>query len=35
MASPADFDGEFGGKPGLLHIAPGGNKILKYRVRVG
>jgi galactose mutarotase-like enzyme len=35
MASPADFDGEFTDKPGLLHVAPGGSKILKYRVRVG
>jgi galactose mutarotase-like enzyme len=35
MASPADFDGEFADKPGLMHIAPGGSEILKYRIRVG
>lgn len=34
MASPADFDGEFADKPGLMHVAPGGSEILKYRVRV-
>jgi galactose mutarotase-like enzyme len=35
MASPADFDGEFTDKPGVMHVAPGGSKILKYRIRVG
>ncbi len=34
MASPADFDGEFTDKPGLMHIAPGGSEILKYLIRV-
>jgi galactose mutarotase-like enzyme len=34
-ASPADFDGEFTDKPGLMHIAPGDKRVLKYRVRVG
>jgi len=34
-ASPSDFDGEFVDKPGLMHIAPGGKRILKYRIRVG
>ena len=33
MASPSDFDGEFADKPGLMHIAPGGNQVLKYRIR--
>jgi galactose mutarotase-like enzyme len=32
-ASPSDFDGEFADKPGLMHIAPGDKKILKYRIR--
>jgi hypothetical protein len=35
MASPADFDGEFFDKPGLMHVAPGGSETLKYRVRIG
>lgn len=35
FASPATFDGEFIDKPGLMHIAPGANRILKYRIRVG
>jgi galactose mutarotase-like enzyme len=34
-ASPSDFDGEFADKPGLLHLAPGEKRILRYRVRVG
>jgi galactose mutarotase-like enzyme len=34
-ASPADFDGEFADKPGLMHIEPGERRILKYRIRVG
>lgn len=33
--SPAEFDGEFVDKPGLMHIAPGGRRTLSYRVRVG
>jgi galactose mutarotase-like enzyme len=32
-ASPADFDGEFTDKPGLMHIAPGDKRVLKYRIR--
>jgi galactose mutarotase-like enzyme len=34
-ASPVDFDGEFTDKPGLMHIAPGEKRILKYRIQVG
>jgi galactose mutarotase-like enzyme len=34
FASPADFDGEFTDKPGLMHIAPGGRQSLSYRIRV-
>ncbi len=34
FASPADFDGEFTDKPGLMHIAPGGRRSLSYRIRV-
>jgi galactose mutarotase-like enzyme len=33
--SPAEFDGEFTDKPGLMHIAPGETRTLSYRVRVG
>jgi len=33
--SPAEFDGEFTDKPGLMHIAPGEKRTLSYRVRVG
>jgi galactose mutarotase-like enzyme len=35
FASPSDFDGEFTDKPGLMHIAPGERRTLKYRVRIG
>lgn len=35
FASPADFDGEFNDKPGLMHIAPAESRTLKYRVRIG
>jgi galactose mutarotase-like enzyme len=35
FASPLDFDGEFIGKPGLMLIAPGEKRILKYRIGVG
>jgi galactose mutarotase-like enzyme len=35
FASPSDFDGEFGDKPGLMQIAPGESRTLKYRVRIG
>jgi len=34
-ASPKDFDGEFSDKPGLMHIAPGGEEQLSFRVDVG
>jgi galactose mutarotase-like enzyme len=33
--SPAEFDGEFIDKPGLMLIAPGEKRTLSYRVRVG
>jgi galactose mutarotase-like enzyme len=35
FASPADFDGEFKDKPGLMHIAPAETRTLKYCVRIG
>jgi galactose mutarotase-like enzyme len=35
FASPEEFDGEFGSKPGLMHIAPGASRSLSYRIRVG
>jgi galactose mutarotase-like enzyme len=35
FASPADFDGEFKDKPGLMHIARGESRTLKYRIRIG
>ena len=34
-ASPAEFDGEFVEKPGLMHIAPAETRRLCYRIRVG
>lgn len=34
-ASPAGFDGEFSDKPGLMHIAPGAEELLSYRIEVG
>jgi galactose mutarotase-like enzyme len=34
FASPAEFDGEFSDKPGLMHIAPGAREQLGYRIRV-
>ena len=34
FASPAEFDGEFADKPGLMHIAPGDRQSLGYRIRV-
>jgi len=33
FASPADFDGEFVDKPGLMKIAPGESRSLNYRIR--
>jgi galactose mutarotase-like enzyme len=35
FASPADFDGEFIDKPGLMQIAPARHRVLSYRIRVG
>jgi len=34
-ASPRDFDGEFSDKPGLMHLAPGAEEELSYRIEVG
>ena len=34
-ASPKDFDGEFTDKPGLMHIAPGAERRLSFRIEVG
>ena len=34
-ASPAEIDGEFVEKPGLMHIAPAETRSLRYRIRVG
>jgi galactose mutarotase-like enzyme len=34
FASPAEFDGEFTDKPGLMQIAPGARRSLSYRIRV-
>jgi len=33
--SPAEFEGEFVDKPGLMHIAPGERRTLGYRIRIG
>src|SRR5262249_48336102 len=35
FASPEAFDGEFENKPGLMHIAPGARRTLRYRISVG
>jgi galactose mutarotase-like enzyme len=35
FASPESFDGEFMDKPGLMHVAPGERRTLKYRIGVG
>lgn len=35
FASPSDFDGEFADKPGLMHIPPAQQQVLRYRIRVG
>lgn len=35
FASPSDFDGEFTDKPGVMHIARGESRTLKYRIRIG
>lgn len=34
-ASPKGFDGEFSDKPGLMHIAPGAEEQLSFRIEVG
>ncbi|MDA9468337.1 aldose 1-epimerase family protein [Bradyrhizobium sp. CCBAU 53415] len=34
-ASPAGFNGEFAEKPGLMHIAPGEEERLSFRIEVG
>jgi len=34
-ASPADFDGDFAKKPGLMHLVPGASKHFQLRVRIG
>src|SRR5215472_13394996 len=34
FASPSDFDGEFSGKPGLMHLQPGETRTLSYRIGV-
>lgn len=34
-ASPVGFQGEFTNKPGLMHIAPGAEEELSYRIEVG
>jgi galactose mutarotase-like enzyme len=34
MASPVDFDGEFGDKPGLMLIGPGEHRLLTVRIRL-
>jgi galactose mutarotase-like enzyme len=33
-ASPADFDGEFGSKPGLMHLAPGEKRRFVHRIDI-
>jgi galactose mutarotase-like enzyme len=35
FASPVDFDGEFSEKPGIMRIAPGERRAMKYRIYVG
>ncbi len=35
FASPESFDGEFMDKPGLMHLAPGERRTLRYRIGVG
>jgi galactose mutarotase-like enzyme len=35
FASPADFDDEFNDKPGLMHIARGESRTLKFCIRIG
>jgi hypothetical protein len=35
FAIPSDFEGEFADKPGVMHIAEGEKRVLKYRIGVG
>jgi galactose mutarotase-like enzyme len=35
FASPADFDGEFDDKPGLMHLGPGETRTFSHRVAIG
>jgi galactose mutarotase-like enzyme len=35
IASPADFDGEFTNKPGIMLIAPAEKRLLSYQVHLG
>jgi len=35
LASPANFEGEFADKPGLMQIKPGEVRTLRYRIAVG
>jgi galactose mutarotase-like enzyme len=35
FASPADFDGEFADKPGLMHLAPGETRSFGHRISAG
>jgi galactose mutarotase-like enzyme len=34
FASPADFDGEFADKPGIMQITPGASQVLSYRIGI-
>lgn len=34
FASPSNFDGDFAGKPGVLHISPDETKRVRYRIAV-
>ncbi|WGD50647.1 aldose 1-epimerase family protein [Bradyrhizobium sp. CB1650] len=34
-SSPSGFEGEFSDKPGLMHIAPGADELLSFRIQVG
>ena len=34
IASPADFDGEFADKPGMMLIAPGDRRVLGYQIEL-
>jgi galactose mutarotase-like enzyme len=35
IASPADFDGEFTNKPGIMLIAPAEKRVLSYQIHLG